>query len=66
MGGSARFNDSRGKVTIGEKVSPADSYGPLETVRMSQSFISTARRKERIIALFSWLLQIAVRDGGQS
>lgn len=33
---------------------------------MSQSFISTARRKERIIALLSWLLQIALRDGGQS
>lgn len=33
-------------MTIGEEVSPApDSYGPPETVGMSQSFISTARRK---------------------
>lgn len=47
VGGSARFNDTRGKVTIGEKVSPArTAMNPLRQSRwVNPSFLQPGERR---------------------
>lgn len=69
VAGSAKFNDTKGKGdNRWEGVFSPDSYDPLEA-RLGESilhFFLQPGRKARIIAPFSWRLQIALRDGGRS